>query len=149
MTRAGTNRLIGTLLGVTGLTLMLGGGYLAWKSVSEYDSVNGVRLTRVKSAIAAQCMSGLDSALGAKPTKIGDTVQLHKLGLDEPELTLARASVGLLRCPGMRIMQFCYGEGCKYPGLSMSLRLNPLASEQDSEPATPATPATPAVKPKT
>lgn len=123
MTRAGRNRLIGALLVTTGLTLMLGGGYLAWKSVSEYDSVNGVRLTRVKSATLAQCQAGLEGALGVKPTLVGTSLMLRKLGLEEPEMTLARASVGLLRCPGMDITQFCYGEGCRFPGLQLQLNL--------------------------
>lgn len=128
MTRAGRNRLIGALMGATGLTLMLGGGYLVWKSVAEYDSVHGVRLTRIEAATVAQCKSGLETALSAKAAEMGASGELsiRKLGLEEPELTLARASVGLLRCPGMEIMSFCYGEGCKYPGLSLTVKVIPI-----------------------
>ena len=130
MTRAGKNRLLGSLMAIGGISLMFGGGFLTWQSVTEYDSVSGAKLTRVKAATREQCLKGLEDAIGSKPVVAGDSITVSKFGLDEPEMALSRASVGLLRCPGMKLTSFCYGEGCPKSGLTIRLAVDPDISPE-------------------
>lgn len=111
------------MMAIGGMSLMFGGGFLTWQSVTEYDSVSGAKLTRVKAATREQCIKGLEAAIGVKPVVVGDSITVRKPGLDEPETTLSRASVGLLRCPGMTLTELCYGEGCLKPGLTLTVKV--------------------------
>lgn len=115
MNIASTNRAVGSLLVVLGIVAM---GLGAWLFFQEPDP--NFDLNAQRKVAKSTCQQAL-RASSFEPT--GETVlYIQDAGLDDPRLTLTRASLAISNCLGYEISEFCFGNDCAVSGLDMKLR---------------------------
>jgi hypothetical protein len=121
------NIALGLFLTLAGLSLLVYGMYVGYKSISDRTTTLAMQVTMAP-VTKEQCLDALRRNRFSV-TEVGVALHAEHLGLDEPRQTLDLASISILQCPGYQLTSFCMGSpstdakhpGCKVKGVAFTL----------------------------